>query len=293
MRHHQHSFSGYILGAIVLAVFAGTPMAVAQPSGDVAQQLASLKSKDGVSGQEWLDLAATARTAGDIPVARQALAQAAELQFSPVRIGMENARLDLAEGKPEAAVAKLQALLDSGFSAVGFLSGDPVINSMAGRADYDELIRQMSVLAYPCEHEEGFSDFDFWIGKWDVHVAGGTYAGSNVIERAQRGCVLIENWTSATGGSGMSINYLDKATDEWVQIWNAEGGSQINIRGGMTEDGMRLTGRIHYVGNGTTAPFRALWTLQPDGRVRQFFEQSNDDGETWVPWFEGFYSRAD
>ena len=28
-----------------------------------------------------------------------------------------------------------------------------------------------------------------------------------------------------------------------------------------------------------------------DGRVRQFFEQSNDEGETWSPWFEGFYTR--
>jgi hypothetical protein len=29
----------------------------------------------------------------------------------------------------------------------------------------------------------------------------------------------------------------------------------------------------------------------PDGRVRQYFEQSNDDGATWEPWFEGFYTR--
>jgi hypothetical protein len=89
----------------------------------------------------------------------------------------------------------------------------------------------------------------------------------------------------------MSINYLDKTTDEWVQIWNASGGSQINIRGGLTADGMALSGTIHYVANGTTAPFRGLWTPLEDGRVRQYFEQSNDGGKTWVPWFEGFYTR--
>jgi len=27
------------------------------------------------------------------------------------------------------------------------------------------------------------------------------------------------------------------------------------------------------------------------GCVRQFFEQSDDGGETWAPWFEGFYTR--
>jgi hypothetical protein len=89
----------------------------------------------------------------------------------------------------------------------------------------------------------------------------------------------------------MSINYLDKTTGEWVQVWNAGGGSQIHIRGGMTDDGMLLVGTLHDVASGTTTPFRGLWTPLPDGRVRQFFEQSNDDGKTWQPWFEGFYSR--
>jgi hypothetical protein len=149
----------------------------------------------------------------------------------------------------------------------------------------------MSIQAFPCEHDELFSAFDFWVGSWDVHVAAGTFAGSNEIERAQRGCVLTENWSSAGGGTGTSINYVDKITGEWVQIWNDASGSQINIRGGMTDDGMLLTGTIHYVANGTTAPFRGLWTPLEDGRVRQFFEQSPDNGKTWTPWFEGFYTR--
>ena len=90
------------------------------------------------------------------------------------------------------------------------------------------------VAAYPCEHDEAFAAFDFWVGEWEVHGAGGTYAGSNVIERAERGCVLIENWSSASGGS------------------------RINIRGGMTEEGMLLVGTIHYVSSGSTLPFRGL-----------------------------------
>ncbi len=144
---------------------------------------------------------------------------------------------------------------------------------------------------FPCEDDARFAEFDFWIGRWDVHVASGQLAGENRIERAERGCVLIETWQSARGGTGMSVNYVDKITDEWVQVWNAAGGSQINIRGGLTDDGMRLVGTIHYVANGTTLPFRGLWTPLPDGRVRQFFEQSTDAGETWTPWFEGFYTK--
>ena len=89
----------------------------------------------------------------------------------------------------------------------------------------------------------------------------------------------------------MSINYLDKVRGEWVQIWNDASGSQINIRGGITEEGMLLVGTIHYVASNSTLPFRGLWTPLPDGRVRQYFEQSSDDGATWASWFEGFYTR--
>lgn len=105
--------------------------------------------------------------------------------------------------------------------------------------------------------------------------------------------MLVEHWTGAAGGSGMSMNYLDAATGEWVQLWTGAEGSQVLIRGGPADDGMLLEGRIHYVGNGTTADFRGLWTPLPDGRVRQFFEQSDDGGETWETWFEGFYDRVE
>jgi hypothetical protein len=146
---------------------------------------------------------------------------------------------------------------------------------------------------FPCEQDAQFGEFDFWVGEWAVQIADGTPAGENTIEKAERGCVLVETWKSVRGGTGMSINYLDKTSDEWVQIWNDATGNQIHIRGGLTSEGMLLEGTIHYVASDTTAPFRGLWTLLPDGRVRQFFEQSNDGGETWQTWFEGFYSRKE
>ncbi|MDH3612947.1 MAG: hypothetical protein OES10_06650 [Gammaproteobacteria bacterium] len=144
---------------------------------------------------------------------------------------------------------------------------------------------------FPCEDDARFGEFDFWVGEWDVHTAAGVFAGSNVIESHHRNCVLIENWSSASGGGGMSINYLDHASGEWVQIWNDATGNQINIRGGMTDDGMLLVGTIHYVAKNATLQFRGLWTLLADGRVRQFFEQYDEEAETWATWFEGFYSR--
>lgn len=148
-----------------------------------------------------------------------------------------------------------------------------------------------SAPTFPCDDQEQFAEFDFWVGSWDVHAPDGTFAGSNVISREQQGCVLIENWTGAQGSTGMSVNYLDKVSGEWVQIWHAASGYQIDIRGGMTPDGMRLAGTIHYINNARTLPFRGLWTPLADGRVRQFFEISQDHGATWATWFEGFYTR--
>src|SRR6056297_274389 len=146
----------------------------------------------------------------------------------------------------------------------------------------------------PCTEHSEFSQFDFWVGNWEVRTAKGELAGRNRITKRADDCALLEEWTSARGGTGISVNYYDPAAGEWVQVWNGSGGTQITIRGGLDEDGaMALAGTLHYVGRGQTVAFRGLWTPLADGRVRQYFEQSTDDGETWQPWFEGFYSRID
>ena len=242
---------------------------------------------------DWFATAQAARQEGDLEAAFAALEMAAEGGFAPLRVSFERARLLTLSGDTGKAVAELEAVAATGFTGLAFIEGDPILNKLPGQSRYDHLVADMAARAYPCEYDDAFRAFDFWVGDWVVRDKTGSLAGTNTIERAQRGCVLIENWTSATGGTGMSINYLDKESGEWVQVWHAEGGSQIHIRGGMTDEGMRLTGRIHYVANGTTAPFRGLWTPLEDGRVRQYFEQSSDGGETWTPWFEGFYIRQE
>ncbi|MGB5247852.1 MAG: hypothetical protein WBN34_14980 [Woeseia sp.] len=274
--------------ALAAAALIATSCAFADSPEQARKTLQETSNSD---PQAWRQLAIDARNAGDLELAAEALRQAEAYGLPPVNAGFERARQLVLRGQADAAVAELQTLVEGGFSAIAPISGDPVLATLAGNAAFDALVKDMERTAYPCAHQERFRAFDFWIGEWDVHLANGTLAGTNSIRPIERHCVLIENWASAGGGSGHSINYLDGATGEWVQIWNAAGGSQISIRGGMTEAGMRLTGQIHYVANDTTLPFRALWTPLPDGRVRQFFEQSNDEGSTWTPWFEGFYSR--
>jgi hypothetical protein len=241
----------------------------------------------------WFQQAQTSREAGELGEALEALERAEALGFASVRVKFERARIHTLKEQHDKAVAELQAIADTGFTAVGFIVNDDILKSLAGNSGFDTIVAEMAAKAYPCENDDSFRAFDFWVGEWDVHLADGTLAGTNSIEAAERGCMLIERWSSAGGGTGTSVNYLDKATGEWVQVWNAAGGSQIQIRGGMTSDGMLLVGTLHSVATGTTLPFRGLWTLLDDGRVRQFFEQSTDGGETWSPWFEGFYTRKE
>ncbi len=146
--------------------------------------------------------------------------------------------------------------------------------------------------AHPCESGDNFHQFDFWVGAWDVHDASGTLLGQNRISRREKGCVLLEEWQGVKGSTGMSVNYFDPGAGKWKQAWVSAGAYLIEIEGGLNEEGaMALIGRIHYYRPGKEVAFRGLWTPLEDGRVRQFFEQLDDAGETWQPWFEGFYSK--
>lgn len=277
--------------AILSGSLAGPVLAQQGSLSETETEFVALSAAEDTDAEDWFALAGRAREAGDLDTARQALSLASSDGIPPARIALERARLQVAAGEADTAVATLRALYDGGFTNVAAIRSDPVLTALAGRSDYEALTAEMARTAYPCEHVEGFGDFDFWVGDWVVHTADGRPAGENRIEKQERGCVLVERWSGAGGGTGMSINYLDRRSNEWVQVWNSASGGQIHIRGGLTDEGMRLVGEIHYVASGTTADFRGLWTPLPDGRVRQFFEQSDDGGETWSAWFEGFYSR--
>ena len=140
----------------------------------------------------------------------------------------------------------------------------------------------------PCE-DEVYRAFDFWKGEWEV-TANGQKAGDNSITEAENQCLLIERWTSATGGTGQSYNYYDPGLKKWRQIW-VSGFATIDYAGGLNDEGeMVLVGEINYR-SGQTAPFRGIWTPRDDGTVKQHFDQYNAETDQWDPWFTGIYTR--
>ena len=141
----------------------------------------------------------------------------------------------------------------------------------------------------PCQ-DEVHRAFDFWVGEWDVYNRREQLAGTNVIQKMLGGCSLLEEWTGASGSAGKSINYYDPSDGLWHQLWVDGTGGLIEISGAFEDGSMVLVG-THTLASGEKRPFRGRWTPLEDGRVRQYFEESTDGGETFQPWFEGFYVR--
>ncbi len=151
----------------------------------------------------------------------------------------------------------------------------------------------------PCAGSE-YSDFDFWVGEWNV-TANGQPAGHNLIESIDGGCAVSESWTSAAANfSGHSLNFYDRSTQRWHQVWVDSSGTVLRLEGGLEDgpdlgDGARL--QVMVLSGVTPGPDgakvqnRITWTPNPDGSVRQHWETS-PDGTTWTTSFDGLYVRA-
>ena len=111
---------------------------------------------------------------------------------------------------------------------------------------------------------------------------------------------VLEEWQSASGGSGSSFNFCDRTTKGWHRFWvDASGtnwlssdrrGNPVTLRGGITEGAMVLTSHPETIpAIGMT---RVTWRPLPDGGVRQTFETSADGGKTWATSFDRFYRKA-
>lgn len=138
-----------------------------------------------------------------------------------------------------------------------------------------------------------FDDFDFWVGEWEVMGPKGKIAGTNSIRKEENGCLLVERWTSASGITGQSYNFVDLATGKWRQVW-VSAGATIDYSGGLDGKGrMVLEGVIGYPPGATpaSAKFRGTWTPNRDGSVKQHFEQFDAVKDQWSDWFVGTYRR--
>jgi hypothetical protein len=144
-----------------------------------------------------------------------------------------------------------------------------------------------------CEAPE-HRQFDFWVGEWNVTAPNGNAAGENRISRILGDCVLLEEWTGASGGVGKSYNVWDRTRKVWHQTWVDASGNLLQLEGNLVDGAMVLEGTT--IGaDGSTVMHKVTWSKEgsdPD-RVRQYWQSSRDGGQTWTTAFDGLYTRKE
>jgi hypothetical protein len=144
----------------------------------------------------------------------------------------------------------------------------------------------------PCSNSKSH-EFDFWIGNWTVYQSGSEkVVGYNNIVPVAGGCGIQENWKSADGSNiGTSLNKYTFRKGKWQQFWIDNSGLTLELEGNYADGKMIMTGSI--LPNDKSQGFinKITWFNNADGTVRQFWEQSQDEGKTWTVAFDGLYKK--
>jgi len=131
----------------------------------------------------------------------------------------------------------------------------------------------------------GYHQLDFWVGKWDVFNPKGKMVAHSLIEQVY-GCGIRENWMPFSNQPGGSLSVYVPGEKHWEQFWIDSSGSRAFFTGGWDGKAMVITGKW----GGPLV--RMSYSKNADGSVRQFGEQSTDDGKTWASSFDFTYRPA-
>jgi hypothetical protein len=138
---------------------------------------------------------------------------------------------------------------------------------------------------------EEYNDFDFWIGDWVVYT-NGQMVGFNKITKIEGDCVIRENWKSVVSShTGTSYNFFDKTEKKWRHIWIGSDGITVDIKGEYKDQKMIMTGDPVKDDKGNRIVNKMTWYNNPDGTIRQVWEQSRDGGQAFVVQWEGIYRK--
>jgi hypothetical protein len=140
---------------------------------------------------------------------------------------------------------------------------------------------QAAPAAPPCAAPE-YHQFDFWAGRWDVYNPKGQMVARSLIEKVY-GCGIRENWMPIGKPGGGSLSTYVPEEKGWEQFWIDGQGSHVTFKGGWNGSAMVISGKW----GGPLV--RITYSKKADGSVRQFGEQSSDDGRSWKPSFDFTY----
>jgi hypothetical protein len=134
-----------------------------------------------------------------------------------------------------------------------------------------------------------YRQLDFRLGSFRVTTASGQRAGVALVEAVLNGCMLVEFWAGAAGGSGRAHYYYDRNADLWRFMYVNDEGATLAMTGQEIDGAMVFTGVNDF--SGMRGLHRMTWKPLPDRRVSQLWELSLDAGASWKRVFHGLYAR--
>jgi hypothetical protein len=154
-------------------------------------------------------------------------------------------------------------------------------------------VHSQSATKTPCTTEAAYRQFDFWIGQWEVYGPKGKKAGDSNIELILDSCIILENWTSSSGGyTGKSFNTYNAGSKQWQQTWvDNSGGTTEYLRGTAEKDKVTFWADGVKGADGKAFNRRLTFYKLNQDNVRQHGERSDDGNKTWTTEYDLEYRR--
>ena len=103
-------------------------------------------------------------------------------------------------------------------------------------------------------------------------------------------CVVLENWTGGAGGEGKSFNKYSPEFKRWEQYWVDAQGSTTFFHGKLEGKNMVYYAETPQPDGSILKRRLTFFNLGPN-KVRQFSQQTRDDGKTWQTEYDLIYVR--
>jgi hypothetical protein len=250
------------------------------------QKITAANPEDGAA---WYQMGMALYSQNKFNDAASAFEHAAELKFT-LAISEYNAAASLARaGKKAEALAWLEKLPATGYAGVSQVEQDADFATIRPEPRYQAVLAALKKNAAPCEDSAESTQFDFWVGEWDVQTPQGQHAGNSSIQKILGSCVLLENW-SGGGLDGKSFNIYNRNLNQWQQYW-VDSSGRVTVYTGSLVDG-----EMHYIAeagpqNGSQVARKMTFSKLGPGKVRQLGEFSNDGGKTWSTAYDLIYVK--
>ncbi|MCV9388280.1 hypothetical protein [Reichenbachiella ulvae] len=135
------------------------------------------------------------------------------------------------------------------------------------------------------------SEFDFWLGDWEVFTTENKKLGENTIVKLERDCIVQEHWRGESGITGRSFNYFDPSDGTWNQLWLDSGGSSLKLKGRFRDGSMVLQSGLTRGKKIDWYYDRITYTKIDENTVSQLWEILDSNEQRVTVAFHGVYRR--